>query len=95
MYIESFIVRYIGTLLDSNFINLRFINSLTVYLISKTQDPNYGYVRYSAVIYNGATNQVSIKNNNKKINIIQIQYIGALVSCRPIGWSGNGGGGGY
>ena len=35
---------------------------VTVDLISKTQDPNYGYARYCAVIYNGATNQVCIKN---------------------------------
>ena len=35
---------------------------LTVYWISKTQDPNYGYARYCAVIYNGATtNHVCIK----------------------------------
>ena len=37
------------------------ITVIRVYLISKTEDPNYGYVRYCAVIYNGASNQVCIK----------------------------------
>ena len=47
------------------FITLHDIKELsvywTVYWISKTQDPNYGYARYCAVIYNGATNHVCIE----------------------------------
>ena len=53
----------------------KYTNIVSVYLISKTHEPNYGYARYCAVIYNGATNQVSIKINNTKLYIIQIQYI--------------------
>ena len=50
------------TLMTSSALDITHEPVLTIYLISKTHDTNYGYARYCAVIYNGATNQVRIKN---------------------------------
>ena len=61
--VSSFIENTYSVILLTDFKNSKTV--ITVYLISKTLDPKYGYSRHCAIIYNGVINQVGKKKNLK------------------------------